>query len=1087
MFIKRLILSLMALLFLDVELGDARGLRGGSLSGGGGTLLTTLTLANTSTSAQPTNFVTDVFGHVFKKGDIPNGCSGAAPQFRLTGGTNVPFSEELAPKCWNDGSLERSSFLMRVPASIPGGWNIISGTYNSGTGVIVLTVSGTPGLTIGVTVNLDNLTGTGAFGTLNSNYAVTASSGSTVTIAGPTGRGASSITGGFLANTLTINILNGGTTPAASSRSLSDFAAGGVDYHVDGNGLTGVTGFGNLSGLWSCNLNQGIGAAHSDDYHFIGGQAGDVYRTRASMRQSGADHGQLECIIEEHTLQDVSGNLYGLRFFPRVTQPWYNRDTPTKNWRGFSGLTVNNGASVIRDVFASNFGTGRNFTVSGNSLNATANGLTQGLLVALTTTGSLPPGLSTSQAYFVNAPSTNAFTIGDNSSGNTVGPGGACTGTCAATPYPFVTHFGSLFPLGTTGKPDYVQGAGSSASDNTVNIIFNMTYWRSTRMVPPYLIGTVTPSNPPQYPFAIQGTGPVTSGTSGTGERDDIGLFNGWSANDFYLQTSNTRQTVRTVGLVGGQLPVNLKNTSTFTGPVVNNTTYSGLPTPNISFRWVGLPGGFVQGFTGPADTNVYIQLLNTASMDHMTEFEYWAFLTLGNLHYYEMAQEWANYAIGTVVGQINQSAIVTGTTNAISGIGNNGGGARDSTINGTHYYAAPFNTGSGLREEAWTLRDMGIGCITASNYGANATSWATYQCDKITSAYGAYNAYTGLLPAPSQAMGLFYEGPAFGALAAVWEVGYHQLVDNLLYGATEIAGALTFSNYESKFATGIDLNVGTYMVTCYYCVVRTGDSDVPVGNAGAHPYIQNYNLFGGGNTTFDTQWDSTGSNVITMTGGPHGYAPRNNDTVVFTTGTGAQPIPSGLSGFVEYFMVNASGNNFQLATTLGGSPLSVASETFSSGSYNSGTGRVTITTTAPHGLIAFNTIVISGATGTGTNVSSLNGTVTTVGTTTGSTITYDIAAGLNITSITGLSIANQSNQSAVNAPGFPSTNNTYSYPGTGASTLQNIVCGLSWNKALGGTADNTAINDLTTNLQSITGYASASNSEPKYTCGPNF
>lgn len=86
---------------------DARGIRGGAASsGGGGTLLTTMTLVNTSGSTQAANFVTDVFGHPFKKGDIANGCTTGAPKFELTDGTNVPFSEGLAPVCWSDGSLK---------------------------------------------------------------------------------------------------------------------------------------------------------------------------------------------------------------------------------------------------------------------------------------------------------------------------------------------------------------------------------------------------------------------------------------------------------------------------------------------------------------------------------------------------------------------------------------------------------------------------------------------------------------------------------------------------------------------------------------------------------------------------------------------------------------------------------------------------------------------------------------------------------------------------------------------------------------------------------------------------------------------
>lgn len=907
--------------------------RGGTPAGGGGaTLLTTMTLVNTSGSTQVANFVTDIFGHPFKKGDIPNGCSGAAPQFQLTNGTNIPFSEGLVPLCWSDGSLKWAPFLLRVPTSIAG-------------------------------------------------------SGS-----------------------LTINILNGGTTPSASSRSLSDFAAGGADLNISVTGLTGVSGFGNLTGVWVSDLNQGVGVSHADDYHYMGGQAGDVWRVRASFRQSSADHGQLEAYWYVQALQDNAGGLYGLRTLERIAQPWYNLDTPTKNWRGFSAMTVNNGVSVIRDEFASNFGTGRNFTwSSGANLNSTANTFSDGWLLNLTTTGSLPTGLATGQAYFTTASATNLFQVASNSNGGSgITPTGSCSGTCTATPYPYLTQFGSLFPQGSTGKADYVQGAGSVASDHTTRIQFNNLYWRSTRMVPPYQIGIVSPGAQTSYSFSLMGSGPVSLNTPGTGERPDIGVFNDWSAGHVYTQDAGSTQTVRTVGLVGGNLPINLKSTSTFTSPVVNNTTYSGLPSPNINFRWKGQSGQGtnVVGFTQPLDTNVYIQMFNTATVDHMTDFEYYATLLFGEPQFYDMTLEWGAYALMPNVGPTGQSAIINGSTNAISGNNVNGGGGRDSIINGTHYYGALFTTGSGLREEAWGLRYMGEACGMASTYGVNAANQKTYLCDNVNSSYNAYNAYIGLLPAYAQSAGFFYEPGSFGGYSAPWEVSYHLMTDNLVYSITEISAILTFSNYMTKFTTWVDANFGVYMVTCYYCTVRTGVINIPAGNESANPYIGSTALFGGGNTTFNTSWNS-GTNLFTMTGGPHSYAPRNNDQVSFNN-VNSTSVPGGFTAFTQYFIVNASGNDFQLSGTVGGSP-------------------ITITDTA------------------------------------------------------------SSNQSTIGVFSFSSTNNTYSYPGTGSGYLQSIACGMNWTLANGGTPDATALGHVNTNLQSITGYLAAANSTPKYSCAGTF
>lgn len=75
---------------------------------------------------------------------------------------------------------------------------ISSGTYNTTTGVIVLTMS--TSVTFGPpdSVTLSSLTGSGAYASLNGTWTVTAASGTSVTLAGPVGEGTAAITGGSL-------------------------------------------------------------------------------------------------------------------------------------------------------------------------------------------------------------------------------------------------------------------------------------------------------------------------------------------------------------------------------------------------------------------------------------------------------------------------------------------------------------------------------------------------------------------------------------------------------------------------------------------------------------------------------------------------------------------------------------------------------------------------------------------------------------------------------------------------------------------------------------------------------------------------
>jgi hypothetical protein len=74
---------------------------------------------------------------------------------------------------------------------------ISSGTYNDTTGVITLTMSAPITFSPGAAVVISSLTGTGAFAALNGTWtSIAPTTGSTVTLQGPIGAGASTITGG---------------------------------------------------------------------------------------------------------------------------------------------------------------------------------------------------------------------------------------------------------------------------------------------------------------------------------------------------------------------------------------------------------------------------------------------------------------------------------------------------------------------------------------------------------------------------------------------------------------------------------------------------------------------------------------------------------------------------------------------------------------------------------------------------------------------------------------------------------------------------------------------------------------------------
>jgi hypothetical protein len=98
------------------------------VTGSAGDLLSTLTLVNTSASAQAADFISPMFGWVFHKGDIP---AATAPLFK-NGSTPQPYSWGLQ-SYWSDGSLKFASFMLRSTAGIAGNGSVSIGVWSGGT------------------------------------------------------------------------------------------------------------------------------------------------------------------------------------------------------------------------------------------------------------------------------------------------------------------------------------------------------------------------------------------------------------------------------------------------------------------------------------------------------------------------------------------------------------------------------------------------------------------------------------------------------------------------------------------------------------------------------------------------------------------------------------------------------------------------------------------------------------------------------------------------------------------------------------------------------------------------------------------
>ncbi len=139
---------------------------------------------------------------------------------------------------------------------------------------------------------------------------------------------------------LTINVKNGGSAPAASSRTTGDLTAADLSTV-----LTGVT---NLTGEWTASLNTAI--TDADDIVQIGdGPAGRIWRIGGPFKQSGSPHGQLHCWHYVAALQNSSGGLLGLRYLGRFGQVWADVNSPTKTYRDCTAQ-FKRGATLVRQL-----------------------------------------------------------------------------------------------------------------------------------------------------------------------------------------------------------------------------------------------------------------------------------------------------------------------------------------------------------------------------------------------------------------------------------------------------------------------------------------------------------------------------------------------------------------------------------------------------------------------------------------------------------------------------------------------------------------------------------------------------------------
>ncbi len=701
---------------------------------------------------------------------------------------------------------------------------------------------------------------------------------------------------------LTVKILSGGSVPANSSRTTADYTAGGLDLNVS------MTGMDNLSGTWTTNLGQGITAAHGDSYKFMDGQAGRVDCIRASGRQSGSDHGYLEGYWDVVATQDASGNLGGIRHLCTLTQPWdatgLGPSGANINWMSFSALTLNNGASVLVDMWPAARKNVMNFSWSSGVSWNVSNGNNQiGACLRFTSTGALPTGLNAGISYFYAGGNSSVcfLSIYSNFSSSYITGTNNGSGTHTMTAYPYLPPFTSSVTTATSaGKYNYTQGAGSIATDSTVRVVFDKYYIRQTKMVPSYALRQVNPTSYATTSYVVNGAGPVGRDPEMTGAAPNIGYLPRYQSTHLFTQAEVDELNVRVSGLTAGLYSFNYRRkASNGTIICVNNghansgVAYSGMMTPNPNYS------AFISGTDPNVDT---VGVGDDVS--HGPNLPFYPFMITGEPQFQRLMAQWATTQMGQHQKAPSSMVISTSAYTLADG------GGRNITQGGTTYYGANFGTSS-TRYDAWMLRN--IMCAAAFSYPESA-SYNTYFNDLVSAT--ADMAVRAISLAPT----------AYLIANKLWLTNQTYYIQSWQHGYTMMS---MINGYNMLQNTNLQTAVQA-LVTWWNHVVNVKTAWNTVG--GAQLVIRPNLTYQGPLLTNDLYlcsigpsmlWTNGSANFTLSPGGsdPTGaYVPAVGDLVMWTESGPAvntYPIPTAFTSYVPYYILTKSGSGPTYTVTL--------------------------------------------------------------------------------------------------------------------------------------------------------------------------
>lgn len=450
-----------------------------------------------------------------------------------------------------------------------------------------------------------------------------------------------------------------------------------------------------------------------------------------------------------------------------------------------------------------------------------------------------------------------------------------------------IDYYTSFFTAGADAKWDYFQSGGSASADCTVRVAHDKAYFIASQLVPSYDT-TVSASAAPAASYVPYGLAPQTDRNMGaTGGRPEIGIQPEWVARHVLTQSAADEQTCRVGGLISAGWTTALRKQSTKQIVPVSSISpsYTGLGAIETSWRFVR--PSFVGMVTPAASAGLW---QSSYEPSHRPASSYYPYLITGEPQYLDLLIEQA-------------STLVTILDPAY----------RDATISGVTYKAgAVLVNAELLRIPAWAMRDLGEAAAIYPDVCPAGTETRKYLRDVVESNHAAAEAWNNSKSAAwreNGRWGLITDGPNQPDYESPWAFGYLSLSMAHQAAILRTPKAIAFRQHLSRFYQKVNEAGDIAAMVSYRCSQRNQDGVEQDTAAGVMFSLSNMLTF------------STATNRASVSGP---WNPTVGDVFTFV-----QPfyhvIPfAGVQYLQRLYAVNVAGKTFQLATTPGGSPLTV-------------------------------------------------------------------------------------------------------------------------------------------------------------------